>query len=207
METLALSEDAMFVIDDRRRIVFWNQGMRHLLGYSHDEVAGRTCCSALAGTDAFGNRYCSEACPVLSLATRGESIRPYRLSYRTRSGEFVALDISIVRFTMRKSKRLLVAHIARPAEPMQVAVTVPAVTAEAPRSSREPHHDARVRGLTTREIDVLTRLARGQSATILAQELGISPLTARNHIQHVFEKLEVHSKSEAVAFAFRMNLV
>ena len=56
LETLALSDDAMFVIDDRRRIVFWNHGMHALLGYTHDEVAGRSCCSALAGTDSVGNR-------------------------------------------------------------------------------------------------------------------------------------------------------
>ena len=201
LETLALSDDAMFVIDDRRRIVFWNHGMRVLLGYSHDEVAGRSCCSALSGTDGFGNRYCSEVCPVLSLATRGESIRPYRLSYRAKSGEFFPLDVAIVRFTLRASKRLLLAHICR------ATADVPASVADAPRFASEPHADARVRGLTAREIDVLSRLARGQTAATLASELGISRLTARNHIQHVFEKLEVHSRSEAVAFAFRMNLV
>lgn len=203
LETLALSEDAMFVIDDRRRIVFWNHGMRDLLGYTHDEVAGRTCCSALAGTDSFGNRYCSEGCPVLALATRGESVRPYRLSHRTKTGEFVPLEISILRFAMRKSKRLLIAHIVRPVSP----AALPVASSEAPRLASEAHRDARVRDLTSREVDVLTRLARGQSAAALADELGISPITARNHIQHVFEKLEVHSRSEAIAFAYRMNLV
>jgi len=197
LETLALSDDAMFVIDDRRRIVFWNHGMHDLLGYSHDEVAGRSCCSALAGTDAFGNRYCSEVCPVLALATRREPIRPYRLSYRAKAGAFIALDVSILRMTLRASKRLLLVHMCRLADDFRAPV------AEAPRL---PHSDARVHGLTSRETDILTRLARGQSAATLASELGISRLTARNHIQHVFEKLEVHSQSEAVAFAFRVGL-
>jgi PAS domain S-box-containing protein len=201
LETLALSEEAMFVIDDRRRIVFWNPEMRRLLGYSHDEVAGRSCCSALAGTDGFGNRYCGEGCPVLSIALRGETVRPYRLSYRAKSGGFVPLEVSIVRFKLRKSKRVLLAHIVREVEEVRMAPQ------EAPRLAAEPHADARVRELTAREIDVLARLARGQSAATIAGELSISPLTTRNHIHHVFEKLDVHSRSEAVAFAYRMNIV
>jgi len=201
LETLALADDAMFVIDDRRRIVFWNQGMRRLLGYTHDEVAGRSCCSALAGTDGFGNRYCSDGCAVLSIALRREMVRPFRISYRAKSGELVPLEVAIVRLTLRASKRLLLAHMVMPIEEVRV------MPPEAPRPASEPHTDARVRGLTTREIDVLGRLARGQSAASIASELHISPLTTRNHIQHVFEKLEVHSRTEAVAFAYRMNLV
>ena len=201
LETLALSEDAIFVIDDRRRIVFWNQGMQRLLGFSHDEVAGRSCSSALAGTDSFGNRYCSDSCPVLFIARRGETVRQYRMNYRSKSGPFVPLDISVVRFVLRVSKRLLLAHVVRRSE--DVAMTAP----EPPQMPAGVHADVRVRNLTSREIEILSRLAQGQSASTIAHELAISPLTARNHIQHVFEKLEVHSRSEAVSFAFRMNLV
>jgi PAS domain S-box-containing protein len=203
LETLALSEDAMFVIDDRRRIVFWNQGMREILGFSHDEMAGRSCCSALAGTDGFGNRYCSDACPVMSIALHGDLIRPHRLSYRTKSGEFVPVDVQILRLKLRKTKRLLLAHIVSTAEDIRPA----AAPQEAPHVANGEHADARVRDLTARELEILGRLARGQSAAVISEELNISPLTARNHIQHVFHKLEVHSRTEAVAFAFRMNIV
>lgn len=203
LETLALSDEAMFVIDDRQRIVFWNQGMQQLLGFTHDQVAGRTCCSALAGTDGFGNRYCSGKCAVVGIAAKGDNVRPYRLSYRSKAGEFVPLEISVVRFTLRVSKRLLLAHIVRPVETPMMAV----VEAAAPLRKSEPRTDARARQLTTREIDILERLARGQSAQIVAQELGISPITARNHLHHLFKKLEVHSRSEAVALAYRMKLV
>jgi PAS domain S-box-containing protein len=201
LETLALSEDAIFVIDDRRRIVFWNQGMQRMLGFTHDEMAGRSCASALAGTDSFGNRYCSESCPVLFIARRGETVRQYRINYRSKSGPFVPLDISVVRFVLKVSKRMLLAHVVRHAD--EVAVVAP----EPPQLPVGIHPDARARNLTTREVEILSRLAQGQSASTIAHELAISPLTARNHIQHVFEKLEVHSRSEAVSFAFRMNLV
>jgi DNA-binding CsgD family transcriptional regulator len=41
----------------------------------------------------------------------------------------------------------------------------------------------------------------------MASRLHISRLTARNHLQNILDKLEVHSKSEAVAFAFQKRLV
>ena len=49
-------------------------------------------------------------------------------------------------------------------------------------------------------------LAAGRSTPEIAIALHISNLTARNHIQNILHKLEVHSKSEAVAFAFQKRL-
>lgn len=200
LETLAQSDEAMFVIDERQRIVFWNAGMQQHLGYTYDDLAGRSCCSILAGTDSFGNRYCSESCPIVGIAGRGEAVRPYRLHYRARSGAMMPLDVVIVRFTLRSSKRLLLAHIVRNAIEAPMPVQPASLAKESVR-------DIRARELTSRELEILGRLARCQSSSTIARELGISPLTTRNHIQHVFEKLEVHSRSEAVALAYRMNLV
>src|SRR3989442_1316299 len=55
--------------------------------------------------------------------------------------------------------------------------------------------------------DVHGMLAAGQSTPAIAARLHISILTARNHIQNILEKLEVHSKAEAVAFAFKQRLL
>ena len=200
-ETLALSDDAMFVIDDRHRIVFWNKAVQHLLGYTHDEVAGRSCAAVLAGSDDFGNRYCSEACPVQMIARRGDAVRQFRLSFRTRETGFVPLEVTVLKFVLRVSRRLLLAHVLRPAGAAMVEQPTP------PMRSNGEHTDARVRELTSREIEVLGGLAAGQTSATIAASLGISPLTTRNHIQHIFTKLEVHSRSEAVAFAYRMRLV
>lgn len=50
-------------------------------------------------------------------------------------------------------------------------------------------------------------LAAGHTTPEIASRLSISTLTARNHIQNILEKLEVHSKAEAVAFAFQKRLL
>ncbi len=51
-------------------------------------------------------------------------------------------------------------------------------------------------GLTPREQDVLVALARGRSAQRIADTFVVSKETARTHIRHVYQKLDVHSREE-----------
>lgn len=53
--------------------------------------------------------------------------------------------------------------------------------------------------LTARELDVLDRLAQGQRAVAIAQDLLLSLTTVRSHIRSILIKLEVSSQLEAVA--------
>lgn len=62
-------------------------------------------------------------------------------------------------------------------------------------------------GLTAREHELLKSLADGLDYKQIAERHYISTDTVRNHIRHIYEKLHVHSKSEAVAKAFRQHLV
>lgn len=62
-------------------------------------------------------------------------------------------------------------------------------------------------GLTPRENDVLKALVDGLDYKQIAQRYFISLDTVRNHIRHIYEKLQVHSKSEAVAKALQQHLV
>jgi DNA-binding NarL/FixJ family response regulator len=57
--------------------------------------------------------------------------------------------------------------------------------------------------LTVREHEVLVLLMRGTSTTAMATTLGISEHTVRNHLRHIFEKLDVSSRAEAIALAIR----
>jgi DNA-binding CsgD family transcriptional regulator len=53
--------------------------------------------------------------------------------------------------------------------------------------------------LTPREQDILHSLVEGLSYKKIADKLFISPLTVHSHIKRIYEKLQVHSKSEAVS--------
>ncbi len=204
LEVFGLSSDPLYVVDERCRIVFWNRPLQDILGYTHDEVAGRSCSLVLQGDDSFGNRYCSSDCAVQKIARRGDAVRPFRLQLLAKNGSRMTLEVTVLRFTLRVSRRLLVAHLVRLVEEQVAAV--PPAPPEQPRALAA-HADARVRELTTREIEILGLLAAGRKPRGIADALNISPLTARNHIQHIYEKLEVHSQSQAVAFAYRMALI
>ena len=61
--------------------------------------------------------------------------------------------------------------------------------------------------LTPHESRLLQLLARGHSYRGAAHELGLSVNTIAFHMKRIYEKLHVHSKSQAVAKAFRQGLV
>ena len=62
-------------------------------------------------------------------------------------------------------------------------------------------------GLTAREVDVLRLLVRGHTNAELARRLHLSAKTVDHHVSSILEKLEVHSRTEAVAAAFGLGIV
>ena len=60
--------------------------------------------------------------------------------------------------------------------------------------------------LTPHELRLLKLLVEGHSYKTAAAQLGVSVKTISFHLQKIYEKLQVHSKSEAVAKAFRSGL-
>jgi DNA-binding NarL/FixJ family response regulator len=61
--------------------------------------------------------------------------------------------------------------------------------------------------LTPHETRLLKLLTEGYNYTTAAEKLGVSYNTIKFHVRHIFEKLQVHSKSEAVVKAMRDRLV
>jgi HD-GYP domain-containing protein (c-di-GMP phosphodiesterase class II) len=62
-------------------------------------------------------------------------------------------------------------------------------------------------GLTTRESEILAQLAQGKSNKAIAQQLGISPKTVGNHIEHIYSKLRVTNRAAAALHAMQQGLV
>jgi DNA-binding NarL/FixJ family response regulator len=62
-------------------------------------------------------------------------------------------------------------------------------------------------GLTSREVQILALLVQGHTNTELAHRLHISARTVDHHVSSILEKLEVRSRTEAVAAAFGLGIV
>jgi len=61
--------------------------------------------------------------------------------------------------------------------------------------------------LAPREIEILDLISLGFTYQQIAEELCISPQTVRTHIRNIYEKLNVHSKSEAIMKGYRLGFI
>ncbi|MGH3423492.1 MAG: response regulator [Nocardioidaceae bacterium] len=61
--------------------------------------------------------------------------------------------------------------------------------------------------LTERELEVLRHVARGLNNKDIAKMLFISENTVKNHVRNILEKLQMHSRMEAVMYAVRTKLL
>ena len=73
-----------------------------------------------------------------------------------------------------------------------------------PNQSFQPNFNS---GLSGREIEVLQLLAQGAANKEIATTLSIGESTAKTHVAHIFEKLEVNKRTEAVTEALRRGII
>jgi DNA-binding NarL/FixJ family response regulator len=75
------------------------------------------------------------------------------------------------------------------------------------RRAQEGSLEQRMERLTPRELEILQRIANGETNAKIAAELEMSPNTLRTHTQNVLTKLGVHSKLDAIVAAIRHGKV
>ena len=90
------------------------------------------------------------------------------------------------------------------------ALLSPAVTKRViARFARIPQLTPRkeLQDLTERELDVLRLIARGLSNAEIGEKLYISDTTVKTHITHIFQKLDLRDRVQAVVFAYESGLL
>ncbi|MEU7138182.1 response regulator transcription factor [Nocardia sp. NPDC046473] len=75
------------------------------------------------------------------------------------------------------------------------------------RTVRPTRTSARLSELTAREYEVLELIGRGRVNTEIARELGISEVTVKSHVGHIFGKLDLRDRAAAIVFAFDHGVV
>lgn len=64
----------------------------------------------------------------------------------------------------------------------------------------------KIEWLTKRELDVLQLISKGCSNKKISDELTISERTVKNHISHIFRKINVEDRTQAAVFAIRNKI-
>ena len=214
MAALEGAADGALVLDTEGQVVFWNSAAERLLGFRAEEVIGRPCHEVIRGKTLQGHPLCSSPCSIACRVAGGRAVRNFDMQTFTKSGRMIWLNVSSIPVPSRKMGRYTVAHLFRDVTKQarvrrlvedlhSVLCSGPAEPA-GPAAGREPTPEiSPALPLSEREQEVLRLLAAGESSKAIADKLCISPATVRNHIQHILEKLNAHSRLQALAIAFR----
>jgi DNA-binding CsgD family transcriptional regulator len=209
LDLLASGHPPAFASDSRDRIVFWNRGAAEIFGRRADEVLGRRCYEVVSGCDVFGNCFCYANCPINATLRSGRAPSGFEIVVAA-SGPDTLLRVEVLRIPSVRADLFTLVHILEPVDRSgrvaraleQLGATVvdgraacPAVGPFVPALAPPP--------LTGREQEVLRHMASGLQNKEIAQALALSVATVRNHVHNILEKLQVHSKLEAVSLAFR----
>lgn len=73
--------------------------------------------------------------------------------------------------------------------------------------SKKPVNNKEEYNLSARETEILEWLVKGYSQKMVAAELYLSKHTINNHIKNIYQKLQVHNVSEAVATAIQKKII
>lgn len=197
--------DVAFATDDAGVIVAWNRWAEEMFGVTAEAAHGRHCSGILRGTDERGT-VCSTNCIVRQTIADRRQICNYDLEVQTQQGRqwcnISVLLASVGHSTMSHSihvlrrlglgkslETLVRAFLVR--ETALPAGEVKALTA----TSRSAAGSVT---LTNREREILRLLAAGTTTGSMALRLHINRATVNNHVQHILQKLNAHTRLEAV---------
>jgi DNA-binding CsgD family transcriptional regulator len=211
--TLTASDTPALATDAGGRIVFWNRAAERALDRSANLSLGHRCHEVLAGRDVHENRYCHEGCTVFNMVRRGETVHGFELLLGSAPRAEQAFHVTILKVAGERPMDYRLVHILEPIDRAgRLARALEGMgmgshPAAAPAPATETRHAASEPPLTEREQEILRFAATGLQNKEIADKLGISVATVRNHVHNLLDKLEVHSKLEAVSLAFRKGWV
>lgn len=196
------SGDAVFGIDQQRRITYVNAAFLQILGKDADKIRGRHCYDVLCADDLASCRFCSSKCPVAREALQNLPMQNFDLVLTRSDGDRCWVNVGVYSApeTPGRSGKPRVYFALRTVSGHRLIQKL----ASELHKTRAP---ARPPLLTPREAEILTQASCGQDTADISRELRIAPQTVRNHFKNIFSKLEVHSRSQAVALALRQQLI
>jgi len=193
--------DAVFATDRTQRIIYQNRIFTEIFPHGSSAPSRRKCHEVICGRTLDGDEFCNSDCPVGKSLVQGQSVENFNLSVPRDGGEPVRVNVGAMPVS-RLFEDVAAIFMLRPFG----AFGDSSRPAENIKRTDVMAHEVR-QALTRRERQILDMLARGLESKALAKALHISPVTARNHVQHIYAKLGVHNRAEAVSYGFRSGLL
>jgi PAS domain S-box-containing protein len=213
-EALKNSADGAFVIDEDLRILYWNKAAEGILGFDSDGVAGQLCYQLLHGYDDGRHLICKARCQVAKMASRSRPVPNYDIRVTTKQGDNRWMNMSVFSYKMNETNgKKVIVHLFHDLNHQEVDDKALGQLVKVINRYHDIRHNNGTRleshqnTLTIREREILALLVDGLGTQDIAELLSISRSTVRNHIQHILQKLQVHTRLEAVAIAIKHNLV
>jgi PAS domain S-box-containing protein len=213
LEFLEQTADAAFCVNEQGDICSWNAAAEKLFGYSSSEAIGKSCSRLLQGRESLGAKVCTGEFYARQAAVDSGTTPNFDLEVTTRSGRRIWVDLStlvlkngrthprlIVQLardiTERKQKEELLHHM------LQISRQIVAML-----DGNGTGHPAPVPPLSEQEQSILRRFSDGNNSAEIAQDLGITLQTLRNHLHHINDKLGTHNRLQAVMHAMHRKLI
>jgi PAS domain S-box-containing protein len=204
LEAFQRTSDGVFAVDQGMRVVYWNWAAARIFGVGAAAALGRRCDEIVAGFETSGAALCTPDCRVMGCARRGHATETYDLVRTAVAGDKRWLNVTIVVLRGRRRASTLAVHLVRDVtERRQMEERAGRILAALPTADLALTMPA----ITRREAEVLRLLACGATNAKIAEAMGISATTVRNHIEHLLAKLGVHTKLEAVVYAARHGML
>jgi DNA-binding CsgD family transcriptional regulator len=183
-------------VDARGCVRFYNRTAATLLCLERRGGQASNCWRLARLRSPDGGPFCATDCPVQREARAGAPPPSHRVAHGSQPGRL--RDFELVTFLVPPARdgRFPLVHLLRPIPTPEPAIVAP--TQDDPSAGGSPPPAGGVDPLSAREDEVLRLLAAGLRDEAIAARLFISPITVRNHIQRIMQKMGAHRRIEAV---------
>jgi DNA-binding NarL/FixJ family response regulator len=210
-ELVQKAKGAAVATDAINRLLDWNLAAEELFGLERRGVKrGQNFFTVIDARDSFGNFLPEGEMAFLSMTQRGEPVSGFELTAIDATGDRVRFSVLPVVVLAEEDGSSSVVYFLRPMyrrrradEAIERILSDPdrALTGLGPKTVESDVT------LTARQREILRHLAEGLSNAEIASALNISINTVRTHVQALHDRLEVKSRVQAVAKAFREGLI
>ena len=207
LDVLQKAPYAAYGVDLEQTIRFWNRSAERIVGHGARQMLGRSCHQVLHNLpEGSSQPVCTARCPSLRHVLEGRIPQVFQVRMLCASGQRKLVTVTPLFIAPLRANDLTLVHLFHESSDLQMPQHIAAAVEGAFPKVPTPGTGEQ-RPLTVREMEVLRLTALGLTPGEIAEGLGISYHTARNHISNIRRKLEAPTKLDLVRIGYNLGLI